>query len=79
MGSTGGFPLTATETRIYRLGENHSFDAYLGTIMNSAFGAAGVAMGTRFLLTKDSTVPDAVKQLNVKALGELTTNGAAIQ
>ena len=28
-----------------------------------AYGAAGVGMGTRFLLTKDSTVPDAVKQL----------------
>ncbi len=27
-----------------------------------AYGAAGVAMGTRFLLTKDSSVPDAVKQ-----------------
>jgi NAD(P)H-dependent flavin oxidoreductase YrpB (nitropropane dioxygenase family) len=28
-----------------------------------AYGAAGVAMGTRFLLTSDSSVPDAVKQL----------------
>jgi NAD(P)H-dependent flavin oxidoreductase YrpB (nitropropane dioxygenase family) len=28
-----------------------------------AYGAAGVAMGTRFLLTSDSTVPDAVKRL----------------
>lgn len=27
-----------------------------------AYGAAGVAMGTRFLLTKESTVPDAVKR-----------------
>jgi NAD(P)H-dependent flavin oxidoreductase YrpB (nitropropane dioxygenase family) len=27
-----------------------------------AYGAAGIAMGTRFLLTQDSTVPDAVKQ-----------------
>lgn len=27
-----------------------------------AYGAAGVAMGTRFLLTKESTVPDAVKE-----------------
>ncbi|NMN97009.1 (3aS,4S,5R,7aS)-5-hydroxy-7a-methyl-1-oxo-octahydro-1H-indene-4-carboxyl-CoA dehydrogenase [Antrihabitans stalactiti] len=27
-----------------------------------AYGAAGVAMGTRFLLTKESTVPDSVKQ-----------------
>jgi NAD(P)H-dependent flavin oxidoreductase YrpB (nitropropane dioxygenase family) len=28
-----------------------------------AYGAAGVAMGTRFLLTKESTVPDEVKRL----------------
>jgi NAD(P)H-dependent flavin oxidoreductase YrpB (nitropropane dioxygenase family) len=28
-----------------------------------SYGAAGVGMGTRFLLTRDSTVPDAVKQL----------------
>jgi NAD(P)H-dependent flavin oxidoreductase YrpB (nitropropane dioxygenase family) len=28
-----------------------------------AYGAAGIAMGTRFLLTRESTVPDAVKQL----------------
>jgi len=27
-----------------------------------AYGAAGVAMGTRFLLTMESTVPEAVKQ-----------------
>ena len=27
-----------------------------------AYGAGGVAMGTRFLLTKESTVPDAIKQ-----------------
>jgi NAD(P)H-dependent flavin oxidoreductase YrpB (nitropropane dioxygenase family) len=28
-----------------------------------AYGAAGVAMGTRFLLTRESTVPDEVKRL----------------
>jgi NAD(P)H-dependent flavin oxidoreductase YrpB (nitropropane dioxygenase family) len=28
-----------------------------------SYGAAGVGMGTRFLLTKDSAVPDAVKEL----------------
>ncbi|MEV8019077.1 nitronate monooxygenase [Streptomyces sp. NPDC086554] len=32
-----------------------------GLIAALAYGAAGVAMGTRFLLTSDSTVPDAVK------------------
>ncbi|MGK5730119.1 NAD(P)H-dependent flavin oxidoreductase [Streptomyces sp. URMC 124] len=32
-----------------------------GLVAALAFGAAGVAMGTRFLLTADSTVPDVVK------------------
>jgi NAD(P)H-dependent flavin oxidoreductase YrpB (nitropropane dioxygenase family) len=32
-----------------------------------AYGAAGVAMGTRFLLTKESTVPDAVKRLYLES------------
>jgi NAD(P)H-dependent flavin oxidoreductase YrpB (nitropropane dioxygenase family) len=33
-----------------------------GLVAALAWGAAGVAMGTRFLLTKESTVPDHVKQ-----------------
>ncbi|MEU1403598.1 nitronate monooxygenase [Streptomyces sp. NPDC005728] len=32
-----------------------------GLVAALAYGAAGVAMGTRFLLTSDSTVPDAAK------------------
>jgi NAD(P)H-dependent flavin oxidoreductase YrpB (nitropropane dioxygenase family) len=32
-----------------------------GLVAALAYGAAGVAMGTRFLLTKESTVPDNVK------------------
>lgn len=32
-----------------------------------SYGAAGVAMGTRFLLTSDSTVPDAVKRRYLQA------------
>ena len=32
-----------------------------------SYGAAGVAMGTRFLLTSDSTVPEAVKQRYLQA------------
>jgi NAD(P)H-dependent flavin oxidoreductase YrpB (nitropropane dioxygenase family) len=32
-----------------------------------SYGAAGVAMGTRFLLTTDSTVPDAVKRRYLQA------------
>ena len=34
-----------------------------GLVAALAYGAAGVAMGTRFLLTADSSVPDAVKQV----------------
>jgi NAD(P)H-dependent flavin oxidoreductase YrpB (nitropropane dioxygenase family) len=33
-----------------------------GLVAALAYGAAGIAMGTRFLLTKDSSVPDAVKR-----------------
>jgi NAD(P)H-dependent flavin oxidoreductase YrpB (nitropropane dioxygenase family) len=34
-----------------------------GLVAARAYGAAGIAMGTRFLLTSDSTVPNAVKQV----------------
>jgi NAD(P)H-dependent flavin oxidoreductase YrpB (nitropropane dioxygenase family) len=34
-----------------------------GLLAALSYGAAGVAMGTRFLLTRESTVPDAVKRL----------------
>src|SRR6202023_4442596 len=33
-----------------------------GLVAALAYGAAGIAMGTRFLLTSDSPVPDLVKQ-----------------
>lgn len=33
-----------------------------GLVAALAYGAAGIAMGTRFLLTQESTVPDAVKE-----------------
>jgi len=33
-----------------------------GLVAALSYGAAGIAMGTRFLLTKESPVPDAVKQ-----------------
>ena len=36
-----------------------------GLVAALAYGAAGIAMGTRFLLTRESTVPDAVKQYYV--------------
>ncbi|GAT69902.1 2-nitropropane dioxygenase [Planomonospora sphaerica] len=38
-----------------------------------AYGAAGVAMGTRFLLTSDSPVPDAVKRLYLAASETVVT------
>jgi len=34
-----------------------------GLVAALAWGASGIAMGTRFLLTQDSTVPDAVKAI----------------
>jgi NAD(P)H-dependent flavin oxidoreductase YrpB (nitropropane dioxygenase family) len=39
------------------------FSSGRGLVAALSYGAAGVAMGTRFLLTKESTVPDAVKQI----------------
>jgi NAD(P)H-dependent flavin oxidoreductase YrpB (nitropropane dioxygenase family) len=43
-----------------------------------AYGAAGIAMGTRFLLTSDSPVPDAVKQAYLASdlTGTLVTSRA---
>jgi NAD(P)H-dependent flavin oxidoreductase YrpB (nitropropane dioxygenase family) len=38
-----------------------------GLIAALAWGASGVAMGTRFLLTRESTVPDTVKQRYLEA------------
>jgi NAD(P)H-dependent flavin oxidoreductase YrpB (nitropropane dioxygenase family) len=46
-----------------------------GLVAALAFGADGIAMGTRFLLTQESTVPDAVKQeyLKVPVTGTVVT------
>jgi len=46
-----------------------------GLVAALAFGAAGIAMGTRFLLTKESTVPDAIKQqyLGIPVTGTVVT------
>jgi NAD(P)H-dependent flavin oxidoreductase YrpB (nitropropane dioxygenase family) len=38
-----------------------------GLVAALAYGASGIAMGTRFLMTSDSRVPDSVKQLYLKA------------
>jgi NAD(P)H-dependent flavin oxidoreductase YrpB (nitropropane dioxygenase family) len=47
------------------LGAGGFFDGR-GLVAALAYGAAGIAMGTRFLLTKESTVPDAVKEIYLK-------------
>lgn len=46
-----------------------------GLVAALSYGAAGIAMGTRFLLTQESTVPDAVKQqyLGTKVTGTVVT------
>jgi NAD(P)H-dependent flavin oxidoreductase YrpB (nitropropane dioxygenase family) len=44
------------------LGAGGFFDGR-GLVAALAYGASGIAMGTRFLLTKESTVPDAVKKI----------------
>ncbi|ARP69734.1 2-nitropropane dioxygenase [Streptomyces pluripotens] len=48
-----------------------------GLVAALAYGASGVAMGTRFLLTSDSTVPDAVKARYLAAtVRDVTVTGA---
>ncbi|MBX9393284.1 nitronate monooxygenase [Streptomyces sp. TRM72054] len=48
-----------------------------GLVAALAYGAAGVAMGTRFLLTSDSTVPDAVRARYLAAtVGDVTVTTA---
>jgi NAD(P)H-dependent flavin oxidoreductase YrpB (nitropropane dioxygenase family) len=56
------------------LGAGGFFDGR-GLVAALAFGASGIAMGTRFLLTKESTVPDAVKKiyLDTPVTGTLVT------
>jgi NAD(P)H-dependent flavin oxidoreductase YrpB (nitropropane dioxygenase family) len=44
------------------LGAGGFFDGR-GLVAALAYGACGIAMGTRFLLTKESTVPEAVKRI----------------
>ncbi|WP_432197515.1 NAD(P)H-dependent flavin oxidoreductase [Streptomyces sp. bgisy027] len=49
-----------------------------GLVAALAYGAAGIAMGTRFLLTSDSTVPDAVKAAYLAATAEDVTVTRAV-
>jgi NAD(P)H-dependent flavin oxidoreductase YrpB (nitropropane dioxygenase family) len=70
-GHTGTVPTTLLLPTVLDAVRNHGdipvvaaggfFDGR-GLAAALSYGAAGVGMGTRFLLTRDSTVPDAVKQ-----------------
>ena len=55
-------PQVCDAVKIPVLGAGGFFDGR-GLVAALSYGAAGIAMGTRFLLTKESTVPDAVKQI----------------
>jgi NAD(P)H-dependent flavin oxidoreductase YrpB (nitropropane dioxygenase family) len=67
-GHTGAVPTTlllpqvAAAVRIPVLGAGGFFDGR-GLVAALAYGASGIAMGTRFLMTRESTVPDAVKKI----------------
>ncbi len=69
-GHTGTVPTTlllpqvvdAVGDRVLVLGAGGFFSGQ-GLVAALAYGAAGVAMGTRFLLSAESRVPDAVKEL----------------
>ena len=54
-------PQVADAVEIPVIGAGGFFDGR-GLVAALAYGAAGVAMGTRFLLTQESTVPDSVKR-----------------
>ena len=49
-----------------------------GLVAALAYGAAGIAMGTRFLLTRDSEVPAAIKDLYLRATVADTVVTAAL-
>jgi NAD(P)H-dependent flavin oxidoreductase YrpB (nitropropane dioxygenase family) len=55
-------PQVVSAVKIPVLGAGGFFDGR-GLVAALAYGASGIAMGTRFLLTKESTVPDAVKKI----------------
>jgi NAD(P)H-dependent flavin oxidoreductase YrpB (nitropropane dioxygenase family) len=59
-------PQVAAAVGIPVLGAGGFFDGR-GLVAALAWGAAGVAMGTRFLLTRESTVPDSVKARYIEA------------
>ena len=76
-GHTGTVPTTlllpqvvdAVGDRVLVLGAGGFFSGR-GLVAALAYGAAGVAMGTRFLLSAESRVPDAVKELYLGHAGD---------
>jgi NAD(P)H-dependent flavin oxidoreductase YrpB (nitropropane dioxygenase family) len=70
-GHTGGVPTSILLPQVSAaldipvIGAGGFYDGR-GLVAALAFGAAGIAMGTRFLLTAESPVPDAVKQEYLK-------------
>jgi len=67
-------PQVTSAVDIPVLGAGGFFDGR-GLVAALAWGAAGIAMGTRFLLTRESTVPDAVKKqyLDTPVTGTVVT------
>ncbi|MCU4184206.1 nitronate monooxygenase [Acidiferrimicrobium sp. IK] len=71
-GHTGAIPTSLLLPQVCRvvdlpvLGAGGFYDGR-GLVAALAWGAAGIAMGTRFLLTKESTVPDDVKARYLQA------------
>jgi NAD(P)H-dependent flavin oxidoreductase YrpB (nitropropane dioxygenase family) len=67
-GHTGAIPTSILLPQVCRaidipvLGAG-GFSSGQGLVAALAWGASGVAMGTRFLLTRESTVPDGVKRI----------------
>ena len=67
-GHTGAIPTSlllpsvVSAVDIPVLGAGGFFDGR-GLVAAIAYGASGIAMGTRFLLTQESTVPDAIKKI----------------
>lgn len=66
-GHTGSVPTSLLASEIARVIDipvvaAGGFRDGRGLVAALAWGAAGIAMGTRFLLTRESTVPDAIKE-----------------
>ena len=82
-GHTGPVPTTLLLPDVCRavnipvLGAGGFFDGR-GLVAALAYGAAGVAMGTRFLLTQESRVPDTVKGAYLEADARSTVVSLAV-